>query len=86
MRPGLVLPCPRLQTSAHARSQPNPSQIPVKPSVQPSVNPPAPRPADLMKVMPEAMTPAVAIHNQIMRRAAHANAGSVFGQEGDSYT
>ncbi|GBF96164.1 inactive leucine-rich repeat receptor kinase-like [Raphidocelis subcapitata] len=42
--------------------------------------------SDLMKVMPEAMTPALAIHNQIMRRAAHANAGSVFGQEGDSYT
>jgi hypothetical protein len=61
-------------------------EIPVKAPVKRPVKTPKPRPADLMKLVPEAMTRALAIHNQIMRRAAHANAGSVFGQEGDSYT
>jgi hypothetical protein len=39
-----------------------------------------------MKAVPDLMTAALSMHNQAIRRAAFANAGSVMEQEGDSYT
>jgi hypothetical protein len=76
-------PCPAMSLHALATTVANtgPGTHPRLPPYPPQPSPPA----VLMKTSPSMATKALSMHNAVLRKAAHNNAGTVIDQEGDSW-